>query len=124
MLFPFHDQRTPDRSEAKGIEHVGGSEHDDHHENREVRQQVPRLLSTSTRYVEIDDEEDDLHGDPYRAFTYNQLIDLCREKDAKLKKHEYTIKAMKSDVLRNKMREKARLRGELRTKNLYKENIQ
>lgn len=74
--------------------------------------------------TEVDDEDDDLHGDPYRAFTYNQLIALCREKDAKLKKQEYTIKAMKSDVVRKKMREKARLRGELRTKRLYKEDIQ
>ena len=52
----------------------------------------------------------------------NKIYDLSSRQ--KLKKHEYTIKAMKSDVLRNKMREKARLRGELRTKNLYKENIQ
>ncbi len=28
--------------------------------------------------IEIDDEEDDLQGDPYRAFTYNQLIDLVQ----------------------------------------------
>ena len=56
---------------------------------------------------EVDDEDDDLYGDPYRAFTYNELISLCREKDAKLKKQEYTIKAMKSDVVRKKMREKS-----------------
>ena len=51
----------------------------------------------SSNFVGI---SEDLKVEPYRAFTYTQLIALCKTKDKTIAKQSFALKSMKSDTLR------------------------